>query len=499
MVRYGSEMKKQLLIPIGILAAMAATAAFAARSDNESSNRSRSGTSYDSNASQDSRGAFGSRSRSDPSDKNAKTDRDKERQDKKRDDNRNRASNQPGTPGAKPAPKATSTVKGKKPAPKKAAASGGTGRGTTNVEFKIQADATRNLLYLETSEAAPSMHVVAEKGKRFVTRTVFRNARRSAYDAVEISLKYDPSLMKPLGLDDSGVDGLLASPGEARFDARRGIISYRAQFAEPRRDEIITLFKVDWKALAPTVHTSLQFQNSEKHRSVVLMGESNVLHSQSDDEALEYSVTNGLLGADIAIVPDGKTLLEMEEDDSGMGGVALAREISDGSAEGGVMLALRNRQDPVMAGDEFLVDIVYSNPRRMEIDSMRIRLRFDPRVLQVVDYDEGNWITKGVNIFDGDYHEDLPFDFHIRNMVYNNTGELQYEMGFAERAKIPGSGVVATIRFKALAPTESTSVQFDLDENGKTSRTAVSFLGFNLIGTPGERANALSNVALRIN
>jgi hypothetical protein len=163
-----------------------------------------------------------------------------------------------------------------------------------------------------------------------------------------------------------------------------------------------------------------------------------------------------------------------------------------------VSLALVPRQTSARAGETFLVDIKYNNPKGAELDSVKLRIVFDPRALEVVDYDEGNWITKGINILDGPYQEDLPFDFHRRNVAYNSRGEIQYDAGFNSRTRVPPSGTIATIKLRAKQPVATTAVAFAVDEDRPERETSVSFLGFNLIGTPGRRALALNDAVLSI-
>jgi hypothetical protein len=79
--------------------------------------------------------------------------------------------------------------------------------------------------------------------------------------------------------------------------------------------------------------------------------------------------------------------------------------ISQGTAEGGITLQLKSQRSTINVGDEFLVDIDYDNPKRAELDTVKLKLKFDPKVLQVVDYDDDNWITQGVNIHDGDVRD----------------------------------------------------------------------------------------------
>ena len=72
-------------------------------------------------------------------------------------------------------------------------------------------------------------------------------------------------------------------------------------------------------------------------------------------------------------------------------------------------------------------------------------------------------------------------------------------MGFATRVRIPVGGTIATIRMRALSPADSTSIAFVYDDTPDAEpQTSVSFLGFNLVGSPGQRAAALRNVALNV-
>jgi hypothetical protein len=211
------------------------------------------------------------------------------------------------------------------------------------------------------------------------------------------------------------------------------------------------------------------------------------------------SANAGLLDATVAIEPTNGTVELAETNENPFSAVALATNINSGTAEGGLLLQLQPRQPTVKVGQDFLVDIVYRNPKRADMDTVKLKLRFDPEVLQVVDSDEGNWITRGVNIFDGAYHEDLPFDNHRKNTVYNSLGVINYDNGFGSRTPIPEEGVIATIRFKAVAPAVSTPILFSSnDENALDPDTSISFLGFNLIGIPGKRQQAMSNAAVAV-
>jgi hypothetical protein len=453
------------------------------------------------------RNVFGSRrtssTRSD-SDKNATTKNENVRN---RDKTREKASNQPGAKGAKATPKEEKTLKGKKPPAKKSATGSGQARPSTTVEFKIRPSPSANILAVETSDLVPTMHATVEMGQSLVTRVVFRNGQQAKLDAVELALRFDPKYLQLEGIDDSSIASSLSEPAKAEIDSSHGLIVYKARFAAPRKDDFLVLFKIQWKTLAPTEHTAIEFVNTEKFPSRVLDGTKNLLtvvaspeatEDDTEESQMDQSSRMGLLGADIAIAPTAELLEQMRDEETPLTGIELARKIAEGSAEGGIKLALQPRTRTVKVGDTFLVDVVYENPNRVEIDSVKLSVRFDPRVLQVVDYDENNWITKGINAFDGDYHEELPFDFHIRDVAYNSTGLVLYQMGFSGKTVIPQQGTLLTIKFEAVAPADSTRIEFDFDDTQKSPPTSISFLGFNLIGIPGDRQSALQNCAIHI-
>lgn len=383
--------------------------------------------------------------------------------------------------------------------------SAGGARPPINITFEMQPDPETNIMYIESSSPQPSLNVNAILDESFVTRISLYNAKGSEFNQFDVSLKYDPQVMRPVAIDDSSLTGTLVKPSTIRVSPRRGILSMSGDFKDNRNDSFITLAKVQWEALAPTASTPIQFLNTEFNPSGIFnrYGQ-NILHAQASD-AFEISANTGLLNASVTIEPsDGLLELESLDGTNPFSALTLATDISMGTAEGGMELALVPRQNAVSTDEEFLVDVRYSNPKRADLDTVKLEIRFDPTVLQVVDSDEGNWITRGVNIFDGAYHEELPFDYHRRNAAYNTTGRIEYEMGFSNRTPVPSRGTIATIRFKAIAPARETLIGFvSGSANGEaettTSRqTAISFLGFNLIGSPGQRASSIHNAAINI-
>lgn len=419
---------------------------------------------------------------------------------KNRDQKRNTNSNTPGTATQKTPNQQMVTQKGKPKQSTGSRGSGGAKGSSSNIEFKMKPDSSSNVLYIESADMVPTMDIPATEGQKFATRVVLQNGHHAPYQNIEISLKYDPNTMVPVGIDDSPIENLLTGDSVTQFNARKGMITFKAKLAEPHKDEYRVLFKIEWKALALATHANLQFVNTPKNKTRIYAGsDQSILMLRGDDEQVEVSERTGLVDASVTIAPSEATADELKDDGRGLTVIQLANSISQGTAEGGIRLVLKSAKSSVNVGDEFLVDIDYDNPKRAELDTVKLKLKFDPKVLQVVDYDEDNWITQGTNIHDGDVREELPFDYHIRNTAYNSSGEIYYEMGFSNRVEIPSRGRIATIRFKAIAQEPSTEISFDLNEDDRDQKTSVTFLGFNLIGTPGGRSNALSSAVIRVN
>lgn len=445
---------------------------------------------------------------------NLQSDTEQSRSERSRDRTRDRNSGQSGSrgrAGAKGSPtpaagapagaagKDLKTVKGKTPAAKQAGG-GSPARAVTTIEFKMKANPNTNLLFVEGVGADPTLNIIATEGKNFTTRIGLENPRGTPFDKARISVKYDPAIIKPLGVDDSSLEGLLEGDSSATVDNRRGIITFGAEFSETRRDATITMFKIEWQAIAPTSNSTISFLNSSRNPTAVVSAEGvNVLHQRDDDGQVEASEKAGLLDAALAVAPSASSLRSLKEDDQSFSAISLANSISAGTAEGGIILKLQPRKDSAQVGKDFLVDVLYENPKRAELDTIKLKVNFDPHVLQVVDHDEDNWITRDINIFDGDYHEDLPFDYHRKNVAMNSTGSIHYDMGFATRVQIPGRGIIATIKFRPVAPANATQITFGSDSTTEEgAQTSISFLGFNLIGTPGARASALQNTVLAV-
>lgn len=436
------------------------------------------------------------RSRSNTSRDSRRESRNTERESRSRSSrsSRSESGNQQSNSAAKPAD--AKTVSGKDAAKSGSSSSKSAGpRKPIDVKFEGQVDPETNVLYIEGIDGRPSLNINATENKKFTTRLVLSNPRSSAFSQLDASIRYNPEYVRPIGIDDSMISSQLEKPARVVVDRNRGLLSIAADFKEETSDSAVTFARIQWQALRPVANSPIAFVNTEAHPTGVFSSSGrNVLHIRSDGTE-QVSSNAGLLDASVSIEPTEGTIELAEASGNTFSTLALATNINAGTAVGGVQLYLRPRKSTITIGEPVLVDIMYDNPKRADMDTVRLKLRFDPTVLQVEDYDEGNWITRGINIFDGEYHEDLPFDHHRKNAAHNNLGIIEYDMGFGERVPVSSKGIIATIRFQAIAPAASTPIAFSTDED--TDNT-ISFLGFNLIGTPTNKLQAMTNASIAV-
>jgi hypothetical protein len=163
-------------------------------------------------------------------------------------------------------------------------------------------------------------------------------------------------------------------------------------------------------------------------------------------------------------------------------GAAVPRERSDLLTR----IAIYPSVETVSEGREFDYLIELDNPNRVDFDEITLLLGFNPKYLTPRDYDAGNYIRSGVNVFDGDYHDDFPWNHHRRNEIDPGKGYILYRMGTL-RSALNSSGVVASIRFRARSATGERGTRLkvgfvdDVVESGLTRR------GRDVLGDPDEQ------------
>lgn len=354
-------------------------------------------------------------------------------------------------------------------------------------QFNAQADKNLAILYFY-----PSDRMTIAGGEPFTTLVLLSNPQAQKFDKIFMAIKYDSTVLKPEDYEDKLSPELLKEqPKTLVYDAE-GILCYSAELKNPLsvvNDEILA---IRWKPLVPYTNSPLSFTEFEKRNSGLYMGAVNILGEQgvADD---------GTIPASITVMPKS-FVSEMEVEDEEEFLTNLVTDRMDATlGDGSIHLTLQAPDNAIKQGETFLVHILFQNPNAINIDNVSLDIRFDPDVLKVVDYDDENWITRDVNIFDGTYHEKFPFDYHIKNQAYNQTGRIIYKMGVSKSDALIHEGIVATIKFYALAPVDNGSIKFYLAPSlSDTAGTSITYMGNSVLGKDKDRYAGLLNTQVRV-
>jgi hypothetical protein len=318
------------------------------------------------------------------------------------------------------------------------------------------------LLYMKPLDS------IAAVGERFVTRIQFDNPSDLTVDALSIVLRYDPRLLRCVRVFDDQFRPLIVSPPTFESRPRNGLVIYEAKLRKPRVLQKMTLITVIWEAVRPSQYTEIEFDFLEGGPSTA------VLSNGKDVLGFPEDPFDGVIGGSVLIrKPEAVQTTDFPEVNRDQVVDFFTGVVNP---EGKARLALGAPDDWIHVDDEFEVPIFLMNPNGLVLDSVSLFIKFDPEVLEVVDSDDGNWIRRGVNIHDGDRHDAFPFDYFIRNEALNGLGVIDYRLGQSGMRTLP-SGRLATIRFRAIAPSPRTTVELVRREKGEKPNTRLSMHG----------------------
>ena len=355
-------------------------------------------------------------------------------------------------------------------------AAGAQGAGVTAV-FQYRPNVDTAVLFMTPLEAQ------APVNEEFETHVALANPGSKSFEKIQVTLRYDPMLLEPVRLDDEQVRPLLADDAKAVVYTESGILTYEAALDEASSARSVEVFTIRWKALAPAPFTKIDFTQARGQETALL-----------DDEG------KSILGGTASEGTLGMTVVVFSPEDREKGppiGEAVYAE-NDDTSRGSVQLRLVTNAQRIPASEDFYVGVWFENPRFVDVSKIRFTIRFDPRVLEVVDDDTKNWIADGVNIFDGDYHEDFPFDIHVANTVVNETGRIDYAMSCTKRRVFPDRGYLARIRFRPRSTVNATRIAFEFTQDNQAGQTEVSYLGADVLGNPTVRGDGTENLVVQI-
>ena len=324
----------------------------------------------------------------------------------------------------------------------------------------------------EEGETAYSTFV--RQGNTFITEVYLFNEDRNPVDRVRLALDYDKRFIEPVRVFDSALRPHM--DGEPRFELidRDAIVVYDAKLETPIEQREVVVLRLLWRARRPASHTAIQFAFDDEERddqphTAIYSREQSILGTRTDP-------ADGVLSGSLMIEQIDR------EERIFQGKAEELREMYLGSigATADVGLELIGPEEPPRVGEEFVVRVALNNPQGAIIDAVDFAVLYDPEVLRAVDKDRFNWITSGMNVHDGPYHSRFPWDIHKSNEIRNQRGLALYRKGLSTGRALP-SEPFADIHFRAIAPTNRTSIGFSRGRTGMPNMTSVRYFGFQML------------------
>ncbi len=259
-------------------------------------------------------------------------------------------------------------------------------------------------------------------------------------------------------------------------------------------DETVTaqgrVASVYFEAIQPTRRTFLSFQFGEKKGEAETASTSlgtGLLKGEKDVLGLPLRPDDGTIDRGVTI------LAEKPEKER-------VRSLTEKERPGeffSTHLALVPERRRIVVGEEFDVYVRLDNPNHVRFDQISLLVAYNPRVLELIDYDKENAITRGVNVHDGSYRDAFPFDYFIKNEIDPERGLVDYRMrGY--RRPLRSEGVLASMRFRALKSTAETSLRIFLDRDGKDPTTGVFYRFDDVLGDSEDFTDGVSTCSVQI-
>ncbi|OPZ16792.1 MAG: Cohesin domain protein [candidate division BRC1 bacterium ADurb.BinA364] len=392
------------------------------------------------------------------------------------------ASVQPSPPAGARAAEAPSVTTKKEAAPA-ALSRSAAGKASAAKGMSLQNLPRMQTLYIRPGSAAFAV------GETFTTSIMLANPGMKAFDTYRLILRYDPRVMAPIGVvkGTAGARGEQSEDFYARDLRSEGLLAIECQNTTLPTASLAELARLQWQAVGPSAMASLEFASNGGQASGVFRDGQSILGEPMLD-------TDGLVGASFqiaALPPDPMAADAPLTEDLEIGNYARAFGAGTNAKVG---LRLIGPTAAVKPGDPFFVDVALENPLGARLDALTLIIEFDPDALQVIDYDENNWISLGLNIHDGAYRERYPFEFHIRNQAYNSLGEIHYMVGSLRPDAVYPSGKLASILFVARRTSGQTEVRFRESKESIDLGVEAAYLGQSVLA----EQNGLFGATIRI-
>jgi len=355
----------------------------------------------------------------------------------------------------------------------------------------------------ESGNAVPAGGIEGVPGEVVRTDLMMHNPRAQRADRILVAFRYDPELLRLTVLDPRPLLPFLRKEPLVRFDAKEGRVILEAVFSEPVLLGAQPLAILEWKLLQPgTMEIRAENAQGSGDRRPVASG----IYSKGLNILGQRRIQND------GIVPLTVNIERANNDDPIAQAESLSGFVAKGldpamvgrGGRGGIELAFEPEKASLKAGEEMNIAVRWTNPYLTDIDLLKLEVRVDPALLQLVDSDKGNATRLGANWLQGNRRA-FPFDYNVENSLDPKSGRGRYIAGMMQEAALPEDGIVATIRVRALPPptgrATKTNVLWAPFEGGdfpSPRGTQVLFLGRDMLGTADDHNDGLVSASVTV-
>lgn len=417
--------------------------------------------------------------------------------------------NQPGgaRPGAVNQQQTVQRATQEKPKAKKSLRVGGK---EVPPELTYPIEAVRGSLHFQP------LDLQAPPGSSFTLELVLTNRSKMPAEGFDITLGFDTQWIEFLDYSAEPIGFYLGDAEERlRFEEEKGRLHFSSLFRYLLGDEQAVLLKLHFQAADYAGKSRIRFLFPPEGETAVYAGGENILGAEAqglrgvlpahvfittatDNEFLPFADAAAPT-TDSWTPPVNLQVAKADHTSTDTLQQFWFRIPPDARPEARTWLSLQGPlKNNLQRGDTFWVDLVLHNQELAPIDSIGARIEFDPAVLEVLDTDQDNWIQRGVNIWDGGFHEAYPFDFHRANKVNNSRGVIRYHAGRQNGVWTFPTGVFARIRFRAKEPAAASAIRLVRKKGDRKPETFIRSYGIDRIGKRAGEDGLLWAVSVRV-
>lgn len=331
--------------------------------------------------------------------------------------------------------------------------------------------ASKTYLYLESS------HLAVKVGEPFTVDIRLSGKTETKYDQLGFTLSYDPEVLMPVMDQDAEGNWLAAQSMQVLFDEEKygtavtqnqiiqqdGLIHLELNILEPQPAKTTTIARLVLVPIQKMKSTRIEFvaanDDSETPLSYLRFGEEDVLGSSSD-------LFDGVIPLDVFIQDaesSSKNLISSKHN---------AKESRYLPATLDLVLSDHN----VDVGGNVSLDIVLNNPAQIPVDEVEFLVVFNTRVLQMLS--QNALASNGLE-------------------VNAEKGILRYK-GALRKTQAAQQTTIATVQFKALAPTTKSTFKVLVHKGGTMASTGAYYKGRDILGDPSVLTDGVRTTSISV-